>query len=305
MHEALKNPFCPSCNSSGVWEEEKRQNLQRLRIENARLKEEHERAVNFITNYMGNPILPSVGTEPSTSAPAEQYISQHWSTLDKSVIIETAVAAMNELLVLLRVNEPLWFEAPSDHGRYTLRRDSYDMIFPKSNQVNTSSARFESSKDSAEVAMSATHLIEMLVDVNKWKEIFPTIVTKATTLEAIDTGIFGGLLHLMYQKMHILSPLVAPREFFFWVLVDVSYDFITQPQDSVPTRSWSSLPGVLFKIFQMENQQLHGLNMYKWMTNYRLIVCTETLFVVVKHMEPNYGLLLFKECARELHYQRG
>ncbi|EYU41403.1 hypothetical protein ABFS82_11G106800 [Erythranthe guttata] len=200
MHEVLKNAFCPSCNNSGVCEEEKRQNLQRLRIENARRKEEYERAVNFFTNYTGNPALPFAGTEPSTSAPGQQYMSQHWSTslthVDKSVIIETAVAAMNELLELLRVNEPLWFEAPSDHGRYTLRRDSYDMIFPKSNQVNTSSARFESSKDSGEVAMSATHLIEMLVDVNKWKEIFPTIVTKATTLEAIDTGIFGGLLHL-------------------------------------------------------------------------------------------------------------
>ncbi|KAL7094288.1 hypothetical protein ACP275_11G093800 [Erythranthe tilingii] len=262
MHEVLKNAFCPSCNSSGVCEEEKRQNLQRLRIENARLKEEYERAVNFFTNYTGNPALPFAGTEPSTSAPGQQYLSQHWSTsvthVDKSVVIETAVAALNEFMELLRVNEPLWFEAPSDHGRYTLRRDSYDMIFPKSNQVNTSSARFESSKDSGEVAMSATHLIEMLVDVNKWKEIFPTIVTKATTLEVIDTGIFGGLLHLMYQKMHILSPLVAPREFFFirysrqihsstWVLVDVSYDFITQLQDSVPTRSWRFPSGCIIQ----------------------------------------------------------
>ncbi|EYU41404.1 hypothetical protein MIMGU_mgv1a0024752mg, partial [Erythranthe guttata] len=93
---------------------------------------------------------------------------------------------------------------------------------------------------------------------NKWKEIFPTIVTKATTLEVIDTGIFGGLLHLMYQKMHILSPLVAPREFFFiryfrqinsstWVLVDVSYDFITQLQDSVPTRSWRFPSGCIIQ----------------------------------------------------------
>ncbi|KAL7094296.1 hypothetical protein ACP275_11G094000 [Erythranthe tilingii] len=253
MHEALKNAFCPSCNSSGVCEEEKLQNLQRLRIENARLKEEYERAVNFFTNYTGNPALPFAGTEPSTSAPGQQYMSQHWSTsvthVDKSVITETAVAAMNELMELLRVNEPLWFEVPSDHGRYTLRRDSYDMIFPKSNQVYTSSARFESSKDSGEVAMSATHLIEMLVDVNKWKEFFPTIVTKATTLEEYL---------VMYQKMHILSPLVAPREFFFirysrqinsstWVLVDMSYDFITQLQDSVPTRSWRFPSGCIIQ----------------------------------------------------------
>lgn len=40
MQEALKNIICPACNSSGVGEEEKRHNLQRLRMENAQLKEE-------------------------------------------------------------------------------------------------------------------------------------------------------------------------------------------------------------------------------------------------------------------------
>ncbi|KAL7094298.1 hypothetical protein ACP275_11G094200 [Erythranthe tilingii] len=164
MHEALKNAFCPSCNSSGVCEEEKRQNLQRLRIENARLKEEHERAVNFLTNYMGNPILPSVGTEPSTSAPGQQYMSQHWSTsvthVDKSVIIETAVAAMNELMELFRVNEPLWFEAPREF-----------FFIRYSRQINSGT----------------------------------------------------------------------------WVLVDVSYDFITQLQDSVPTRSWRFPSGCIIQ----------------------------------------------------------
>lgn len=53
----------------------------------------------------------------------------------------------------------------------------------------------------------------------------------------------------MHEKIHVLSPLVAPREFIFirncrqlnssiWMVVDVSYDFIKQLQDAAPTRSW-------------------------------------------------------------------
>lgn len=62
----------------------------------------------------------------------------------------------------------------------------------------------------------------------------------------------------MYEKMHILSPLVAPREFFFirhirqintntWVMVDVSYDFIKQLQDAAPTRSWKLPSGCMIE----------------------------------------------------------
>ncbi|KAK4411929.1 Homeobox-leucine zipper protein HDG11 [Sesamum angolense] len=176
---------------------------------------------------------------------------------EKSIIIETTISAMDELVELLRVNEPVWVKAPSD-GRYLLHRDSYDKLFPKPNHFKTASARFESSKDSGEVSMAAIHLIEMLLDVNKWKDMFPTIVTKARTIEVLDTGSLGGLLHLMYEKLHILSPLVAPREFFFirycrqlnlntWMMVDVSYDFIKELQDAAPTRSWKLPSGCMIE----------------------------------------------------------
>ncbi|KAK6154095.1 hypothetical protein DH2020_013734 [Rehmannia glutinosa] len=283
MQEALKNIICPACNGSSLGEEDKRRNLLRLRMENARLKEEHERTINFFANYMGNPAMPLPGMDPLTNIPGNHFLGEAMGTptvdleqiprysenpisphrsngiteMDKSIIIETAVGAMNELVDLLRVNEPVWVKAPTD-GRYILHRDSYDKLFPKPNHIKTSSARFESSKDSGEVAMAAMHLIEMLLDVNKWKDMFPTIVTKANTIEVLDTGILGGLLHLMYEKVHVLSPLVAPREFFFirycrqlssstWVMVDVSYDFIKQLQDPTPTRSWKLPSGCMIE----------------------------------------------------------
>lgn len=92
----------------------------------------------------------------------------------------------------------------------------------------------------------------------KWTDLFPTIVPNARTIEVIDTGNLNSSLILVYihnhkllfacvpafvdlvmetyktnlkECVHILSPLVAPREFFFlrycqplnpgaWVVVD-------------------------------------------------------------------------------------
>lgn len=62
----------------------------------------------------------------------------------------------------------------------------------------------------------------------------------------------------MYEKMHILSPLVAPREFFFirycqqmstntWAIVDVSYDVFRQFQDAAPSRSWKFPSGCIIE----------------------------------------------------------
>ncbi|KAL6523002.1 hypothetical protein OROMI_031350 [Orobanche minor] len=284
MQEALKNIFCPACNGcSNLGEEEKHSNLLRLRMENARLKEEHERSINFFANYMGNLAMPLPGMDPlinmtgnhfpgegmgpttlnieHTPRYPENPVSPHWlngiTEMERSTIIETAIAAINELMDLIHVNEPVWAKAPTD-GRYTLHRDSYDKLYPHSSHIKTASARFESSKDSGEVAMTAIHLIEILLDANKWKDMFPTVVMKAKTIEILDTGILGGLLHLMYEKVHVLSPLVAAREFFFirycrqlnpstWVMVDVSYDFIKGFQDGAPTRSWKLPSGCMIK----------------------------------------------------------
>ncbi|XP_051117799.1 homeobox-leucine zipper protein ROC8-like [Andrographis paniculata] len=270
MQEALKNIICPNCNSLGLGEEETHRNLQRLRMENARLKEEHERTMNFFSNYMGNSssgALPRVEVtnplEPEQVQPfnPENPISTDWSygthERDKPRIVEKAISAMEEFLELLRVNEPVWIKAPTE-DRLLLHRDSYDKLFPKPSQIKTTSARYESSRESGEVAMAAIHLVEMMLDANKWKDMFPNIVNRARTIEVVDAGSFGGLLHLMYQKLHILSPLVAPRELFVirycrqlnpntWMVVDVSHEFIKEFLDTPPTRSWKLPSGCLIE----------------------------------------------------------
>lgn len=62
----------------------------------------------------------------------------------------------------------------------------------------------------------------------------------------------------MYEKMHILSPLVAPREFFFiryfrqlnsnmWIIANVSYDFIKEIQDASSSPSWKLPSGCMIE----------------------------------------------------------
>ncbi|PIN23476.1 Transcription factor PHOX2/ARIX, contains HOX domain [Handroanthus impetiginosus] len=283
MQEALRNITCPSCNGAGGGKEGNQQNLQRLRMENIRLKEEHEKTINFVSNYVGKS-TNTLGTESfsnmlgsnfpgdgiGTTTPFDlRQIPHHLETpilpyhsfgineMDKPTIVETAVAAMDELVELLRIKDPVWIVSPTD-GRYMLHRDSYDKLFPKTNHFKSTSVRVESSKDSAEVAMAAKQIVQMLLDSNKWRDMFPNIVTKARTIEVLDSGNFGGSLHLMYEKMHVLSPLVAPREYFFirycrqlspstWVMVDVSFDFIKQLQDAPPTRSWKLPSGCMIE----------------------------------------------------------
>lgn len=146
--------------------------------------EQYQQTMDYFSNYMGNPAVDSLKKHPLGEgvgvSPQEDYghmpphsenlVPPHDSTgtqdLDKSSLIEAACDAMNELIELFRVNEPLWIKSRGE-GRYTLHRDSYDKLFPRSSHLKTTSARFESSKDSAEVDMAATHLIERLLDVVK------------------------------------------------------------------------------------------------------------------------------------------
>ncbi|XP_073128696.1 homeobox-leucine zipper protein HDG11-like [Henckelia pumila] len=285
MREALKNVICSSCNGSGLGEGEKECSLQRLRMENVLLKEKvtHGRIIAILSNNMRKSTMPLHGVDSfsnmrvnnfldiETGVPApfdpEQLpwnsttpISQHRlnqiKEMDEAVIFEAAVSAMDELVDLLRMKEPVWIKSALD-GRYMLHRDSYDKLFPKAVHLKTSNARTESSKDSGEVAMAALDLIEMLLDPNKREDIFPTIVTKSRSIHGIiDIGKFDGSLSLIYEKIHILSPLVAPREFFLirycrqlnsntWVMVDVSYDFIKELQEVAPTRSWKLPSGCM------------------------------------------------------------
>ncbi|KAI8536604.1 hypothetical protein RHMOL_Rhmol10G0270500 [Rhododendron molle] len=191
IREAIKNVICPACGGPPFGEEERKLNLQKLKMENSQLKQEassHERLSHIISNYLGKPVGQIQSLSRSTDLQTEGFTGQRMlggpsvdldfgnssnsfmkyslngiEEMEKSVMIETAVGAMGELLRLLRVNEPVWVKSSAD-GRYILHRDSYNKLFPKLNHFTNSTARIESSKDSGVVAMSAIHLVDMFLD---------------------------------------------------------------------------------------------------------------------------------------------
>ncbi|KAG2715294.1 hypothetical protein I3760_03G069400 [Carya illinoinensis] len=291
IREALKNVICPACGGPPFGEQERRLSLQKLQLENAQLKEEHEKVSNLLAKYIGKPIsqfeslIPmvprsSLGFSPGTPmnprlgnpaldldlsySPASSnntafpYQLKGIPNMEKALMLETAAGAMDELIRLLQINEPLWIKSLDD-GRYVLHHENYGKLFPRINHFKNSSARVESSKDSDVVTVSGMHLLEMILDSEKWVNLFPTIVTKAKTIQVLETGTLGnrsGSLQLMYGKMHILSPLVPPREFYFlrhcqqielglWVIVDVSYD--CSLENILPSCSWRFPSGCMIQ----------------------------------------------------------
>ncbi|KEH37916.1 putative START domain-containing protein [Medicago truncatula] len=123
---------------------------------------------------------------------------------------------MDELVRLVRVNEPFWGKPSNSQDGYTLHRESYEQVFLKNNHFKGAYVCEESSKYSGLVKISGIELVGIFLDSIKWTNLFPTIVTKAETIKVFEISSRGsrdGALLLVNEEMHILSPLVRPREF--------------------------------------------------------------------------------------------
>ncbi|CAH2067056.1 unnamed protein product [Thlaspi arvense] len=271
IREALKHAICPNCGGPPV-SEDPYFDEQKLRIENAHLREELERMSSIASKYMGRPLSSQLSTLhpmhispldlsmtsltgcgqgpsldfdllPGSSMPVasnnlHSQPSLPISDMDKPLMNDIALTAMEELLRLLQTNEPLWTRTTAG-SRDILNLGSYENVFPRSsNRGKNRNLRVEASRSSGIVFMNAMTLVDMFMDCLKWAELFPSIVAASKTLAVVSSGMGGtheGALHLMYEEMEVLSPLVATREFCelrycqqieqgSWIVVNVSYD---------------------------------------------------------------------------------
>ncbi|KAH7569529.1 hypothetical protein JRO89_XS06G0179300 [Xanthoceras sorbifolium] len=254
--EALGNATCPNCGGPAALGEMSFDE-QHLRIENARLREEIDRISGIAAKYVGKPLsslshlsphLPSrsldfrfgnLGTQSgyvgemygsgdllrSVAGPAEA---------DKPMIVELAVAAMEELMRMAQAGEPLW-TSPSENSTETLNEDEYLRTFPRGIGPKPLGLKSEASRESAVVIMNHINLVEILMDVDQWSSVFCGIVSRGMTLEVLSTGVAGnynGALQVMSAEFQVPSPFVPTRENYFvryckqhpdgtWAVVDV------------------------------------------------------------------------------------
>jgi len=83
---------------------------------------------------------------------------------DKPMIIELAVAAMEELVRMAQMGEPLWI--PTLDGTATLlNQDEYMRTFPRGIGPKPAGFRCEASRETALVIMNHINLVEILMDV--------------------------------------------------------------------------------------------------------------------------------------------
>ncbi|TVU31549.1 hypothetical protein EJB05_23238 [Eragrostis curvula] len=148
---------------------------------------------------------------------------------DRQLVLDLAATAVDTLARMCRAGEPLWVRragassaevmAPEEHARMF----SWPVDGGKQGgaSAGAAAARTEGSRDNAVVIMNSITLVDAFLDANKWMELFPSIVSKARTIQIISHGaasghLGSGSLLLMQAEVQFPSPLVPAREVVFF-----------------------------------------------------------------------------------------
>ncbi|XP_021849370.2 homeobox-leucine zipper protein ANTHOCYANINLESS 2 [Spinacia oleracea] len=168
-------------------------------------------------------------------------------SFERSMYLELALAAMDELVKLAQSDEPLWLRSmDAAGGREILNHEEYMRSFNPCIGMKPNGFVPEATRDSGMVIINSLALVETLTDANRWAEMFPGMIARATTTDVISSGMGGtrnGALQLMHAELQVLSPLVPVRVVNFlrfckqhaegvWAVVDVSIDCIRESSGS-------------------------------------------------------------------------
>ncbi|KAK9691678.1 hypothetical protein RND81_09G211700 [Saponaria officinalis] len=274
IKEALKNVTCGSCGPCGggpVTDEEKNQICEKLKQENIELQKEYNRVSSILAKFMGRPLSrPELNVrDVATSNEAIRNLNSKNlgltdqmkanPELEKLLMAEIAASAMDELIKLLKVDQPLWIKSQTEE-QYVLDYDCYYKIVSGTKESRYLNSRMESSKDAGVVAMDARLLVDLYLDPDKWVDLFPTVFSKARSISILKAGLLenrSDSLQLIHEQMHVLSPLMRQREFYVlrycqqietgtWVIMDVSYDFYGASR-VFPTFCWKYPSGCMIE----------------------------------------------------------
>ncbi|KAJ6711482.1 HOMEOBOX-LEUCINE ZIPPER PROTEIN GLABRA 2 [Salix purpurea] len=248
MRENIKKACCPNCGTATTRRDTAFTSTeeQQLRIENAKLKAEVEKLRAVVGKCSpGATASCSAGNEEDNRCSLDFYTGVFG--LDKSRIMETANQAMEELKKMATAGEPLWIRG-LETGREILNYDEYTRVFGSEDSAingrrNTS---IEASRETGVVFVDVPRLVQSFMDVNQWKEMFPSLISKAAIVDVICKGEGAnrnGAVQLMFAEVQMLTPMVPTREVYFvryckqlnaeqWGIVDVSIDKVEDNIDA-------------------------------------------------------------------------
>ncbi|KAL5567824.1 hypothetical protein UlMin_024399 [Ulmus minor] len=275
MKDAMSNPMCNQCGGPAIPGQISFEEHQ-IRIENARLKDELNRICALANKFLGRPLsslaapipLPSstglelgvgrngiggfnnalsmgldLGDGMSSGAQMMPLVKPTIGMMsnelpfERSILIDLALAAMDEMVKMAQADSPLWMKS-TNGGADVLNYDEYIRTFPPCIGPKPSNFVSEATRDSCVVIINSLALVESLMDANRWTEMFPCLVARASTIDMISGGMGGsrnGSLHVMHAELQALSPLVPLRQLKFlrfckqhgdgiWAVVDVSIE---------------------------------------------------------------------------------
>ncbi|KAM7491638.1 hypothetical protein LguiA_034559 [Lonicera macranthoides] len=273
IKEAIRSPICSTCGGQAILGEISIEE-HHLRIENARLRDELNRVCVLANKFLGKPLSSITGpvvphTMSNTSlelavgtrngfggfGPVDSTLPMGFDfgingvsnalnmvpqtrPVDvpiESYLPERALGAMDELLKLAQIDNPLWFKSFDGVGE-TLNHEEYLRTFPPCIGPKPNGFITDATRAVGTVLVNSLALVEMLMDSNRWAEMFPGIIGRTSTINVLSSGMGGtrnGALQLMQAEIQIISPLVPVRAVKFlryckqhaegvWAVVDVS-----------------------------------------------------------------------------------
>ncbi|KAM0835027.1 hypothetical protein ACQ4PT_063211 [Festuca glaucescens] len=299
MREQTKRPLhCANCGvaagSSGDFDAAASNKEQQLHLENARLRAEVEKlqgklgkaAANGAISPASPPFCAGTIQTKDNRSPLEVY-GGGLTGRDKKSILELVGRALEELKTMSSSGEPLWVRSV-ETGRDILNYDEYVRLFRRDDddagdQDLRGAWSVEASREGGVVYLDTMQLVHAFMDVNQWKELFPSMITKASTLDVIRSGEsddHDGVVQLMFAEVQTLTPMVPTRELCFaryckklapekWAIVDASFDKAGGGADasSPVITSWKNASGCIIE------EQTNGHSRVTWVEH-------------AKHREP-------------------
>ncbi|XP_047341230.1 homeobox-leucine zipper protein GLABRA 2-like [Impatiens glandulifera] len=213
LREVLKKTLCLNCGFPTM-------DAQDLRIKNALLLAEFEK-LKAVVNVSGS--SPASGTSCVLG-------------IEVSKIMKLVGQATEELIDMESLKEPLWSRG-MENGSGIINNNEYVRRFRSGDSTNESRGmRIEVSREIVTVFADIIELVQCFMNVNEWKDMFPSIISKATSVDVISEGKGNhrnGDVQLMFAEYQMLTPTVPIREVHFvrhcrqlsfkkWVIVDFS-----------------------------------------------------------------------------------